>query len=396
MSRRRTLGTGPDVFLNVTALTDNPYPGLWTGAVRAAGGQIRPFGVRPLLRGRLRGRGWVDLQWPEWVFRGSGSATGKLLMLLRTCLVARLLGHRLVLTVHNLRGHGGEHPHLERAMWAALTVLATHVHTFTEAGAREFRAAHPAARRARDVVIPHGHYGPVLGELPDRRVARAALGLGEDDEVVLTFGKLSAYKGVNALVRAFTGDPSPAARLLVCGAPADSATVDFLQHAAGADDRLRVTARFLQENELTAAVVAADLVVLPYARVTNSGSALMALSIGRPVLLPDTPVFAELRERTGTAWVHLYRGGLNAVALRAALSAAREVRDEVPDLDWCSWSTVEAQLRSLFSTGVLTGLPGGPTGSRLTVQPTPNRARGSGCGEVRSTRGACGGGPGQP
>ncbi|NIZ91109.1 glycosyltransferase [Kineococcus rubinsiae] len=343
-------GSGPagqvSVFESVWELADNPFAGLWVDALRAAGARVRTPSVAKLV---LTRRAWLHLQWPEWSLTGPAGPVRGLLRLLLTTTTARLAGHRVLLTVHNARGHHGGHPRLERLMWNCLSALATHVHTFTAAGAREFRELHPT-RRYVDVVVPHGNYHPVTGPVPDRAAARGELDLEPADEVLLTFGKLKAYKGLDALLAAFAGDRSPRRRLLLCGQPADEEARTLLTDTA-LDPRTRVQPRFLTQEELTTAVAAADLVVLPYARITNSGSALMALSIGRPVLLPRTPVFEELRDATGHAWVHLYDGELSAGALSAALAAAPTQGS--PDLDWCSWETVAEHLRTLLnaSTG---------------------------------------------
>ncbi|NAZ81537.1 hypothetical protein GTR02_06865 [Kineococcus sp. R8] len=353
-----------DVFLNVTALDDNPFPALWTAAVRAAGGRVQHFGLRTVLRRRRAGRGWVQLQWPEWCLGGgrAAAATG-LLRLLGLCLVARLLGHRLLLTVHNVRGHRREHVLLETLMWRVLGRLATHVHCFTAAGAAEVAALLPSTRRATGVVIPHGDYGPVLGPVPSRAAARAELGLTGAGRVLLVFGKLQAYKGITALLTAFASVPGADVRLLVRGAPADEATAALLREAAARDPRIDLEARYLSQAELTTAVAAADLVVLPYARVTNSGSALLALSVGRAVLLPRTPVFEELQGRCGPRWVRLSAGAPGARDLVGTVGAPAD--DERPDLGWCSWDAVADDLRALLGTG--TGTDTGTAGTPSTA-----------------------------
>ena len=342
-------GDGPDVLMTVTRLRDNPYPELWAEAMRAAGARLEHLGFRALVRARRRGRAWVNLQWPEWALSGNtAQALRRLGTLLALCVMARLAGHRILLTVHNVRGHDVRHPLLERVMWWSLGALSTHLHTFTAVGAREFVGAVPPARSLRPVVIPHGDYGPVVGPAPSREQARAGFGLGPEHRVFLVFGRLRAYKGLDAVLDAFASGHDPQDRLLVCGAPADVRTEASLKTAAESDPRVVVVPRFLEQTELTAALVAADVVVAPYTRVTNSGSALMALTLARPIVLPRTPVFEELAHRVGPGWVHLVDGRLRCEDLAAAAdSQARET--SAPDLTWCSWDAVTAALAELFA-----------------------------------------------
>jgi len=79
---------------------------------------------------------------------------------------------------------------------------------------------------------------------------------------------------------------------------------------------------------------AADLVVLPYLDILNSGSAIWALSFGRPVLLPNRGAMPELAESVGSDWVRLFDGPLDEHQLADALNWARRPRPEpLPALD---------------------------------------------------------------
>jgi beta-1,4-mannosyltransferase len=120
-----------------------------------------------------------------------------------------------------------------------------------------------------------------------------------------------------------------------------------LDRATADDSRLRVTERFLDDDELARVIRAADHVVLPYRRVLNSGSALLALTLGRPVLLPRTPTFEALRTRLGAGWVSLFDAPLQAAELAAAAVPA----EEAPDLSWCDWERVSEQISALLRSG---------------------------------------------
>ncbi|WP_344342136.1 glycosyltransferase, partial [Streptomyces rhizosphaericus] len=93
---------------------------------------------------------------------------------------------------------------------------------------------------------------------------------------------------------------------------------------------------------LVDAVRRADLVVLPYDEVDNSGSALFALSVGRPILVSDVAPFRELRQLVGDEWVWIYEGALTAAVLEVSLERARSLRDSkaVPDLAALDWDTL--------------------------------------------------------
>ena len=84
----------------------------------------------------------------------------------------------------------------------------------------------------------------------------------------------------------------------------------------------------------------AELVVLPYREMHNSGAALLALSLATPVLVPDNPVTRALAREVGEEWVRTYRGEVTAEALVEALCHVRQIPPGCrPDLSARDWAT---------------------------------------------------------
>jgi beta-1,4-mannosyltransferase len=113
------------------------------------------------------------------------------------------------------------------------------------------------------------------------------------------------------------------------------------------DPRVLRIPGYLNDAELARVIRAADHVVLPYRRVLNSGSAMLALTLGRPVLLPRTPTFEALAEHVGPGWVALFDGTPDAARLSAL---GEEERPAPVDLSWCSWERITEMLSSLWAT----------------------------------------------
>src|SRR3712207_2143920 len=114
-----------------------------------------------------------------------------------------------------------------------------------------------------------------------------------------------------------------------------------LAAAAAADPRVSVSLGFLADDDLVAEVTAAELVVLPYREMHNSGGTLAALSLDRPVLVPDNPVNEQLAAEVGPGWVHRYAGELTAGHLVDAVTALRAAPPAAPpDLSGRDWDRV--------------------------------------------------------
>jgi glycosyltransferase involved in cell wall biosynthesis len=145
-----------------------------------------------------------------------------------------------------------------------------------------------------------------FGEEPAARLARASTGGGERTRVVLCFGLMRPYKGIELLLDAWGGvagaaglPPIADAELWIAGLP----KMDISLLRARAPDNVRFDARFIDDRELARYFERAELVVLPYLQADQSGVLFTALAFGRPLLLSDVGGFPEFARDTGAARV---------------------------------------------------------------------------------------------
>ena len=151
----------------------------------------------------------------------------------------------------------------------------------------------------RVVVIPHGEYGFFDSgvDLPERDEARRGLGLEAGDEVALFFGYIREYKGLDVLLEAWPGvvKARPGARLLLAGDPVrlDPSRREQLQAWA---TRLGAVHRFgyVPFSEVGRYFRAADVLVMPYRHISQSGVLYLALSLGVPVVASRVGGLAEV------------------------------------------------------------------------------------------------------
>ena len=131
-------------------------------------------------------------------------------------------------------------------------------------------------------VIPHGILRPAGdATLPPELAAY-------DGTVVLCFGLLRPYKGIDVLVEAWKGIEH--AELWIVGA----ARMDISALRAAAPPSVRFVERFVTEGEAAAFFRRADLAVLPYREIEQSGVLYTALGFGVPLVLSDVGGFPEI------------------------------------------------------------------------------------------------------
>jgi glycosyltransferase involved in cell wall biosynthesis len=195
-------------------------------------------------------------------------------------------------------------------------------------GAMDAVIAHSehGARRLRDLVgldpdrirvIHHGAFD-YLTRLPEERPLPSELE-GAEGPVILFFGLLRPYKGIDTLLEAFRR--LDGAELWIAGNPRmDLAPLHRL--AAEAPGRVRFLTRFVEDAEIPALMRRADVVVLPYRDAEHSGVLYAALAFGKPLVLSAVGGFPEVAEQGAVRLVPPE----DPVALTAAL--AELVEDE--------------------------------------------------------------------
>jgi glycosyltransferase involved in cell wall biosynthesis len=144
------------------------------------------------------------------------------------------------------------------------------------------------ARRVH--VIPHGAFQ----HLADAPAAPVEYLPETAAPVVLCFGLMRPYKGIDLLLEAWRGIEG--AELWIVG----MARMDISELRATAPSGVRFIPRFVTDAELPAFFQRADLVVLPYREIDQSGVLFTALAFGKPLLLSDVGGFPEVAA-TGAA-----------------------------------------------------------------------------------------------
>jgi len=310
----------------------NPYQTLLADALRADGVQVTMGGgpsrlpVAPLILAWIRA-GRPQVLHLHWVHRYLEPLLGRRSWAARRTLlelqVLRRLGVRIVWTLHNIGEHGGTRGRVEMLFHRQLVELADAVICHCEASRRLAIDAYglPASTHDRLQVVPHGNYAGWYADTLGRDAARAALGLAATDRAFLFVGQVRGYKGVDELLDVFRSIDAPDARLIVAGRPDRVQTQTGLERRAAADPRVTLALGLVPDDRMQVYLRAADAVVLPYRDVLTSGSAILAMTFGRPVI---APAIGCLPESLGSEGTILYDpsapDGLER-ALRHALTA---------------------------------------------------------------------------
>jgi beta-1,4-mannosyltransferase len=136
--------------------------------------------------------------------------------------------------------------------------------------------------------------------------------------------------------------------LLIAGKPVPPEDAPHLEALAARDPRVQFELGFVRDDRLQLFFNAADLIVLPYRQILNSGSALLALSFNRPVLAPAIGSLPELAQTVGGHWMQLYKGDLETGELQNALEVSRSLRDQLVPLEPFDWERIAVDTKRFY------------------------------------------------
>lgn len=309
--------------------TTNPYLiQLCRSLEQTPGVSLSFFSWRRALLGRLD---VFHVHWPE-LLMGGHRLSGRIARRLLTAAFLvriRLTRVAVVRTLHNLERPSGL-ARIDRMLLKAIDRVTTLVVTLND----ETPLPEGMPRRT----ILHGHYRDWFDGYPRQDAVQGRIGY---------VGLIRRYKGVERLVEAFRDWDQQDASLVVAGRPSTTELRDELSALAAGDRRVDLVFRFLDDAELVERISDAELVVLPYRHMHNSGTVLAALSLDRPVLVPDNEVNRSLSDEVGAGWIHLFEGELSSDDLQRTRSTLPP-KDRHPDLRRREWKTVGAEHAQAF------------------------------------------------
>lgn len=221
----------------------------------------------------------------------------------------RWFGIPAIYTAHDVEPHmtaGQEHRADLQKVYDSVVRIIVHA----ESNKRELVSVF-AVDASKIAVIPHGSYDFLCAREPlTKDAARERVGVPRGKKVILFFGLIKRYKGLEYLVDAFEevrGRVKDAFLLIVgdvyAGDPEGHRYyTQMIDGLRGRDDVLCV-ASYVPVEAVGQYLAAADVVVLPYTRTYQSGVLLAAYAAGRPVVVTDTGGLSEVVEEGRSGFV---------------------------------------------------------------------------------------------
>ena len=273
-----------------TPYYSNPYQKLLADSLRLHGVDVvfsRAFPKFSWLLKNRRTTQVIHIHWPSALYRHKGRL--RVLALLRRIMWAKMFGYRLVWTVHNILPHDSNTPFWDRFFRRFFVRFSGGIIGHCEFALSEIQRRFGKAKRS--MVIPHGNYMDYYPQKPDRMFSREKLGISKDAFVLLTFGRLKEYKGIEGLIDQLILLEHNVT-LVVAGKGSVGHVIQ--KRVQGTNVTLKLYSDFIPDDEVPAFFAVADVMVAPYVQILTSGTIILGLSMGVPIIAPAIGCLPEL------------------------------------------------------------------------------------------------------
>jgi glycosyltransferase involved in cell wall biosynthesis len=214
----------------------------------------------------------------------------------------KILGKKLIFTAHNVddKARNGKTNIFNRISLRFLYNIVDHILVHTSKMKCELIEEFSIVKE-KITVVPHGINDVIPGARITRVEAKQRLGFGPNEKILLFFGNIAPYKGLEDLIRALAEliAEDERFRLVIAGPVKDKDCEAYWQELEKMIKELRLSnyvrkeVRFIRDKDVGTFFKASDVSVLPYKRIYQSGVLLLSYSQGLPVIAADV---GSLRE----------------------------------------------------------------------------------------------------
>jgi glycosyltransferase involved in cell wall biosynthesis len=212
---------------------------------------------------------------------------------------AKLLGYKIVWTVHNVLPHASLTSNdLKVRRQLSRISIAKIVHS--KSSILEMKRLGINTENCQ--IIPHGNYKAVYQNNISKAGARQSLHIPLQAKVVVFFGRIETYKNIPELLAAYQeiAKEIQDVYLIVAGECPDLKLRQLLENASAASKgRLLFEGHFIDNNDIQIFFNAADICVFPFKEITTSGSVLLAATFGKPVVVPYLGALKDIPQEVG-------------------------------------------------------------------------------------------------
>ena len=213
--------------------------------------------------------------------------------------IAKVLGVKIVWTVHNITDHENKYNELELLFCKILAHCVDAIIVHCRAAKCNIKSVYKIKKKDNIFIIPHGNFLNYFRNTVSQSEARNQLKISSRDLTFLFLGLIRPYKGVLELIDSFQKlDVSPA-KLIIAGKVPNEQLADRICKKAMGKVNIRLLFGHIPDDEIQNYMNAANIFVLPYRDILTSGGVLTGMSFGKAIISPNIGCIPEVLDSSG-------------------------------------------------------------------------------------------------
>jgi beta-1,4-mannosyltransferase len=246
-----------------------------------------------------------------------------LITTISSLLALKALGYKLVWTAHDALPHETNTSN-DPLITRLTTKLASGLIVHSRKTIDELQELGASTKSA--VIIPHGNYDGAYPSTMTRTQARTHLKIKRNQTMILFFGNIRPYKGIDdALLPAFVQLKDENVKLVIAGKCRDAKLEQEIDRYVRRHPNITFMNQNIPDEDVSMYFHAADLVCLPFKTITTSGSVVLAATFSKPIVAPRLGAIKDMPAAMGVLYDPSKRDAL-LQALRVALKKPADLR----------------------------------------------------------------------
>lgn len=201
-------------------------------------------------------------------------------------IIKHLLKCKIVWTPHNIIPHDAKYIRLHQICRRYLAKNSLWIRLFSSESVIVF-SKELMVPETRFRIVPEGSFIHVYENKIEREEARKILNVDPSKKVLLYFGMIRRYKGVKELIEIFDDLKLENTLLLVVGNARDKNYVTDINLKASNNKDIKIVSEFIPNDAVQIYFNAADVVVLPFSKIENSGTVILSMGFKKPIVAPN-------------------------------------------------------------------------------------------------------------
>lgn len=326
----------------------NPYNYLLYSGIETHDVEVREFSFISCLRLNYD---VIHIHWPE-LYLNSHYFLKALInsSVLLLCLgFAKICGKKIIWTVHNLQPHQIRYRRLNRIFWSLYLHLVDGIISLSRCNEELFFKQFQWLKKLPSIAIHHGLYKGFYSDSISQAQARQQLSIGPEQQVCLFIGQIKTYKNIDRLIELFNNTAQLMNKVLIIAGKFESDSYfNKIRAQAQGNPNIIIHNSYIPGDELQLYFRAADLCILPFKNIFNSGSVLLSISFDTPVLVPDSSNFNEYAEMLDEGLIYTFKGQLSSDDILHCYEVITPEASPVSVPEIMSWDNLQGKMTGFY------------------------------------------------